>query len=210
MSVKVNSTASDVTFSSVAVPTPIGTSNTNIVATTAFVRTYISSLAIILNEAVSITISATKTIPIVNFVTTLASGILGSINIGTNGTGGATAINILSSASTTAGQLCIYGQAQLLKATGVAGFNTPLLSNSGARKAFQAGKATAVTNGGTTVLFPVAFPVGSNVNLYCCCNSATASLIMTYQPAGVTQAQGFGVAVQGGGKDVNWLAFSAF
>ena len=207
MSVKVNSTASDVTFSSVAVPTPIGTSNTNIVATTAFVRTYISSLAIILNEAVSITISATKTIPVVNFVTTLVSGILGAINIGTTN---ATGINILSPASTTAGQLYIYGQEQLLKASSVAGFNTPVVSNSGARKGFQTGKAVAVTNGGTTVIFPTPFPVGSTPSIFCCCNNATASLIMTYQPVGVTQAQGFGVAVQGGGKDVNWLALGAF
>lgn len=205
MSVKVNSTLSDVTFTSLDVPNVSGLNN-NVMINTSSTRTYLGSIGVFLNEAISVTISATKTIPAVSFVTTLLAGITGNLTIG--GTT-ATGINILSSSSTTAGQLKIQGADQNLKANGVAGYNTPLLSDSGARKSIQTGKVTGVSATGTTVTFPVAFSAGATPTIVCCCSNAVPSLIVTYQPSTVATHIGFGVAVQGGGKDVNWIALSS-
>lgn len=189
------------TIQKAIMPNAIAGDNSNLVATSAHTRSYMSSVGKIFNDGYTYTVTTLKTIPTLILAGhTLTTGCASTTNTMTIGTILATQVNIGTS-STPSTSFYVAGTQQHLQPAGTNGYSIPAISGSNNSK-IQAGIVTA-SDTGTTVIYTV--PYSGAPHIGATSKGTTPKLVTLYQPAGVNTSQGFGIAVQGGG-DACWVS----
>ncbi len=199
----------DTTFQYVEGPVPLTSSNTNILATSGFVRLYQESQNLIRNNIYGLleyTITAVKTIFQIS-VTNINAGVSGL----TIGPSLASSVNVLS-ATTPAGKLSMYGTIQSLLPSLTDGIPTvgwayPLITRNIENKTNIG--LFAVLVGGTTITFLKPFSVGCVPIIVANSVNATPYIVTLYQPTGTASHLGFGAVVSANpsSRNVTYIAF---
>jgi hypothetical protein len=197
--VRINNMATTA-FQNVEAPTPISTSDTNVLATSGFVRTWLNSQNIVINAVLSYTISAIKIFFKISTNNVFAP--TGAFDPPmTIGSSTATSVNVLSGTSL-AGKLQLLGTTQALLPLLTAGIPTvgwafPIVTISDETTKYQVNNSQVNGAGigsgiATTINFPVAFSefcepiiIGSSLNAVPVC-------VILSQPVGVAPHLGFG------------------
>lgn len=198
--VKINNISNIVStqIPSVISPTPEITDNSLFLATTRFVKNYITSLRLILNNNdLPYTVDGIKTIPTLIVPSTLTSGISGDINIGSSIK--TTSVNVLSPDANIS-SLYMLGQLQPLLRSGITGYSVPLVTNNNTTSKIQTGSVSATT-AGSVFTFAQPFTAGCIPIIVCNSNTTTPSLCSTYSPSHT----GFGANINVAGN-VTYIA----
>jgi len=184
-------------FQKVEAPTPISTSNTNVLATSGFVRTWLQSQNLVINAVLSYVIDGVKTIFKIstNNVYSLTGALDPPMTIGNSS---ATSVNVLSNLSP-AGKLQMLGTTQALKPAGTVGYSLPLVTNNPNTSKYFCGLINII-GGGVGVATTVLFPVGTPFSALCvpiiiaCSLNTNATTVILSQPVGVSPHLGFGAS----------------
>jgi hypothetical protein len=210
MSVKLNNITTDgspISFNEVFAPTPDSTSNTTVLATNTWIKTYLQTTIGLISKAglyaSAFIVTAQKTIPeiIVNCSSVL--GITGNTILG-----GITANQVnIANGATSGSQLIYLGQAQTQIVPNATNntYSIYLVSNKASTSKIQNGTISA-TNTGTTVTFNRPFSVGCVPIVVATITNSISGIASVFQPTGVLPNEGVGILCNNGTKNCAYIA----
>jgi len=210
MSVKLNNITTDglpVSFNEVYAPTPDSTSNTTVLATNTWIKTYLQTTIGLISRAglyvSAFVVTAQKTIPEIIVSCSSVLGITGDTVIGRDL---ATQVNIANGA-TSGSQLLYLGQAQTQIVPNATNntYSRYLVTNKASTSKIQNG-TQAVTTAGTTVFFNRPFSVGCVPVVVATISNSASGLASVFQPTGVLPNEGIGILCNNGNKNCSWIA----
>jgi hypothetical protein len=210
MSVKLNNITTDgspVAFGEVFAPTPIASSNTTVLATNTWLKTYLqTTIGLVLRVgayANAFIVTGAKTIPEIIVSCSTALGITGNTTIGATT---ATTVNIANGA-TSGGQLVYMGssQSQITPNATANTYSRYLVTNKASTSKIQNG-TISVTTTGTTATFATPFSVGCVPVVVATISNSVSGIASVYQPTGVLPNVGVGLVCNNGTKNCSYIA----
>lgn len=210
MSVKLNNIITDgspVAFGEVFAPTPIASSNTTVLATNTWLKTYLqTTIGLVLRVgayANAFIVTGVKTIPEIIVSCSTALGITGATTIGATT---ATTVNIANGA--TGGNQLVYlniSQSHITPNATANTYSRYLVTNSPNTTKVQSGQLSASIVG-VTLTFTQPFSVGCVPVLVGVVANSLTGIVTFYQPTGVLPNVGVGVHINNGTKNVQYMA----